>query len=232
VPAFQFANDVLDLFYPRICASCDHGKPVKGQIFCVECLVELPQTRFHLVRDNPFEQHFWGRVDIVAGAAMYFFIPGGRTQTLLHNIKYRRLSHIAEVIGDQYGSQMAQSDWFSNIDVVIPVPLHWRRIRQRGFNQSEVFARGLAKPLDADLDVKSLVRHTQTATQTRKSREERVLNMKDAFSLTAPDNLAYRQILLVDDVLTTGATLEACANVLLEAPGVSISIATIACGRI
>jgi len=225
-------RDILDLVYPRICASCDHNKPVHGQIFCLDCLVGLPQTRYHLAPDNPFEQHFWGRVDIHAGAAMYFFIPGGRTQTLLHNIKYRRRSDIAEKVGILYGRQLSQSVRFRHIDLIIPVPLHWRKQKKRGFNQSEAFAQGLALSMDTELNTTILKRVVHTETQTRKSREQRVENMKGAFVVNDPQAIAHRHVLLVDDVLTTGATLEACANRLSQVEGVKISLLTIACGRI
>lgn len=225
-------RDIVDLVYPRICASCDHNKPIYGQIFCLDCLVGLPQTRYHLTQGNAFEQHFWGRVDIHAGAAMYFFIPGGRTQTLLHNIKYRRRSDIAEKVGILYGKQISRSARFEKIDVVVPVPLHWRKRKKRGFNQSEAFARGLALSMKTELDTTILKRVIHTETQTRKSREQRVENMKGAFVVRDPRAIASSHVLLVDDVLTTGATLEACANRLNQAEGVKISLLTIACGRI
>ncbi len=223
---------MVDLVYPRICASCDHNKPLHGQIFCLDCLVGLPQTKFHLTPDNPFEQHFWGRVDIHSGAAMYFFIPGGRTQTLLHNIKYRRRSEIAEEIGVIYGRQLSRSPRFERVDIIVPVPLHWRKRKKRGFNQSAAFARGLALGMQTELNTTLLRRIIQTETQTRKSREQRVENMKGAFVIKDSQTIAGRHVLLVDDVLTTGATLEACAERLHEAKGVDISLATIACGRI
>ena len=163
---------------------------------------------------------------------MYFFIPGGRTQTLLHNIKYRRRKDIAERLGILYGQQLTDSEVFGTVDVIIPVPLHWRKQRKRGFNQSEAFARGLASSLQVQVNVGNMVRNLHTSSQTRMSREERIKNIEEAFSLRSADEVAYRHVLLVDDVLTTGATLEACANVLKTAPGVVVSMATIACGRI
>jgi ComF family protein len=131
-----------------------------------------------------------------------------------------------------YGQQLASTARFRNIAAIIPVPLHWRKLRKRGFNQSKAFAEGLAESMSVPVDLGTLCRKRSTSTQTRKSRSERVLNMADAFDLKAFFHLEGKHILLVDDVLTTGATLEACALKLLEIPGLKVSLTTIACGRI
>ena len=219
-------------YSPRICGACDDGLPVRNGVFCVRCLAELPETEYHFTAENPFERHFWGRVPIKAGAAHYYFVPGGRTQTLLHNIKYRRRRDLAVEVGRQYGLKLADSPRFKGITHIIPVPLHWRKSRQRGFNQSAAFGKGIADSMGVDCVTDHLRRIRHTATQTRKSRGERIANISGVFELSEPDRLAQQHVLLVDDVLTTGATLEACALELLKANLASISIATIACGRI
>lgn len=226
------AEELVDLVYPQICAACDQGKPAKNSIFCVACLVGLPSTNYHLMEDNPFERQFWGRVRIRACGSLYYFIPEGRTQKLLHNIKYRKRSDYAIKLGEVYGKQLAKAERFKQISAIIPVPLHWKKLRKRGFNQSTSFAQGLAQSMGAKVDQKTLSRTRSTPTQTRKSRDERVLNMADAFGIMQGNELRGKHVLLVDDVLTTGATLEACALKLLEIPGLTISLATIACGRI
>jgi len=226
------AGDILDLVYPKACAACDDDKPVRGSIFCMACMAGLPCTNYHLIEDNPFERHFWGRVKIKAGGALYYFVPGGRAQTLLHNIKYRRRSDYAVKVGQIYGHQLVMASRFQNISVVIPVPLHWRKLRKRGFNQSQSFAEGLSESMGISVDLDVLKRRRSTSTQTRKSRSARVLNVADAFDLQQSSRLEGRHVLLVDDVLTTGATLEACASKLLEIQGLKVSLATIACGRI
>ncbi len=226
------AGEILDLVYPQVCAACDNDKPARGSIFCIGCMAGLPRTNYHLIDDNPFERHFWGRVNIEAGGALYFFVPGGRAQTLLHNIKYRRRSDYAIKVGQIYGQQLRVTSRFHDISAVIPVPLHWRRLRKRGFNQSKSFADGLSESMGVPVDENTLVRKRRTSTQTRKSRSERVLNMADAFELKHESHLVGKQVLLVDDVLTTGATLEACALKLLEIEGLKVCLATIACGRI
>ena len=228
---FNLAHDIIDLVYPRICGACDGGVPVKGGIFCIECLAGLPLTNYHQIEGNPFERHFWGRVPIRAGAAMYFFVPGGKTQTLLHNIKYRRRRELAVEVGRMYGQDLSQSVRFAGITHVVPVPLHWRKQRMRGFNQSLAFAEGIAAAMEIPCP-SILKRARHTPSQTRMTRSQRIENMAGAFSLHGPERLKGAHVLLVDDVLTTGATLEACALVLQGADLSAISVATIACGRI
>lgn len=232
LPFQSLFNDVVDLVYPRTCAACFDDKPVQNGIFCVSCLSELPETNYHLIEGNPFETHFWGRIPIQAGAAFLFFVPDGRTQTLLHNIKYRSRSDFARTIGEFYGSRLNHAPRFQGIDMIIPVPLHWKKEHKRGFNQSAEFGKGLAESMSVTFMKNGLTRSRFTETQTKKSRSERVSNLKDAFVVTDPDKIMGKHILLVDDVLTTGATLESCAMALLLAEGVKVSMATIACGRL
>ena len=228
----SLASDIFDLVYPRICAACMHGKPVRGGIFCMSCLTDLPETGFHLVSDNAFERHFWGRINVEAGAAFFFFIPQGKTQELLHNIKYRGRSDFAEAVGQQYGHELQSSDRFNQIDCIIPVPLHPGRLRKRGFNQSAAFGKGLAEVMGIPLLTNVLIRRRATSTQTRKSRTERIKNMEDAFVIKHPGDLNGKHVMIVDDVLTTGATLEACAIALSGAADLKVSLVTMACGRL
>lgn len=231
LPIRGLVNDLIDLVYPKTCAACVEARPARGGIFCIGCLTQLPETDFHKTEGNPFEMHFWGRVKIVAGAAFLFFVPDGRTQTLLHNIKYRHRSDFALTIGEFYGNQLKHAPRFQGIDLIVPVPLHWKKERERGFNQSAEFGRGLANAMDTVFLKNGLTRLRYTSTQTKKSRADRVANLKEAFAVTDENQLKGRHILIVDDVLTTGATLEACALVLKDIEGVQISLATIACGR-
>lgn len=227
---------IIDLVYPKVCAACARDEPIMDGIFCVKCLSQLSFTQDHQIRDNPFEQHFWGRVDISKGHAMLYLVPGGVTQRLIHQIKYHGRKNFAEIIGLWYGKLILDANTGENLtlpyDMVIPVPLHWKKQKKRGYNQSDYFARGLAKALSIELSTHNLVRIKPTQTQTNKSRIERMDNMEDAFYVKSPGRLRGRNVLLVDDVLTTGATLEACARKIQTCEPSTISMATIAMGRI
>ena len=229
---YEACNSLLDLVFPRICAACDDHAPVRKGIFCIQCLADLPETNFHDYRDNLFTMHFWGRVGIRFGSAFLFYVPGGSSQKLIHNIKYNRQPHYAEAIGRHYGAKLLGGKAFIQPDLIIPVPLHWKKEQSRGFNQSNAFGKGLSDALDTPCKSSILVRTRSTTTQTRKSRDERIRNMSGAFEVVKPSWIRNKHLLLIDDVLTTGATLEACANTLLQIPGVSLSMATIAMGRI
>jgi ComF family protein len=215
-----------------MCAACFDASPVRGGIFCISCLSELPETNYHQIDGNPFETHFWGRLPLQAGAAFLFFVPEGKTQVLLHNIKYRSRSDFARDVGMFYGSRLKNSPRFQGVDVIVPVPLHCKKERKRGFNQSAEFGKGLAESMSVVFLKNGLTRTRFTETQTKKTRADRVANLKDAFVVTDPDKIREKHILLVDDVLTTGATLESCALALLQVEGVKVSMATIACGRL
>ena len=227
----DIAHDCLDLVYPRICVGCDINTPVRNGMFCMHCLADIPVTGFHNVGDNRFEQQFWGRVPISSGAAKYFFIPGGITQNLLHNIKYRGRKDVATTIGRQYGRELIGCRRFESLTMIVPVPLHWRKLRKRGYNQSQAFGAGISDALQLPLHTNLLYRSKSATSLTSMTREERLNTISSMFSLKACRSLAGHHVLLVDDVLTTGATLEACASRLLS-KGALVSLATIACGRI
>ncbi len=160
---------------------------------------------------------------------MYYFAKGGKVQHLLHQLKYKGIKEIGIYTGKLYGVTLKKSPFYTDVDVIIPVPLHPKKQRKRGYNQSEMFACGLAEAFSKPYDIKTLVRTYASETQTKKSRFRRWENVKEIFALKDHQHMINKHILLVDDVVTTGATLEACANMLLQIPGVKVSIATIAC---
>ena len=224
-------SDFLGLLYPNLCTSCGDALAA-NDAFCMACLGKLPFTGFSQEEDNLFEQHFWGRVNIHAGTALMYYIPGGLSQNLLHNMKYRNRPDFARRAGRYLGQILKNTGRYDDLDLIIPVPLHWRKLQQRGYNQSHMIALGIADVLNLRVLNDSLIRMSYTETQTRKTRIERVDNLSGCFKLRKPNQVAGKSVLLVDDVLTTGATLEACAITLLEARNVRISMATIACGRV
>ncbi|MFH1320343.1 MAG: ComF family protein [Bacteroidota bacterium] len=221
-------RDFISLIYPHICMSCGKSLFRKEACICTYCKYHLPRTNFHLVEENPISRLFWGKVNINTAASYYHFNKGSKVQRLIHRFKYNGQKEIGIAIGEFYGNELRDSPLFNNIDTIIPVPLHQNKKRKRGYNQSEFFAGGLAKSMGVKLDSEILFRSFDSKTQTRKTRFERWRNVEAIFQLKEKDSLKGKHILLVDDVLTTGSTLEACAHALLEVPGTKVSIVTMA----
>jgi ComF family protein len=221
-------HDLLGLLYPNVCLACHRSLPTRHECICLECQINLPKTNFHQEADNPFTERFWGRLDIKSGAALYHFVKGGRVQELIHQLKYLGKRQVGHRLGKWYGEQLRAAPLFKAIDVIVPVPLHARKERLRGFNQSAVFAAGLSEAMHVPALPRALVRRVFTETQTNKSRLERLANVQDVFAIQDEKALQGKHILLVDDVMTTGATLEACGTKILEVKGTQLSLATIA----
>ncbi len=227
----KYLRALFSLFYPNVCMACNGTLAAGEDLICIGCMVGLPKTQFHTDANNPVAQAFWGRVPLHAAAAYYYFEKGGNVQHLLHNLKYNGQKALGQKVGMLYGSELKENDWFGTVDKVLPVPLHKRKQRQRGYNQSEFFAVGMATALGAHTDTTTLIKTIATQSQTKKSRAERIANVKEVFKLNNPDSLKNKHVLLVDDVITTGATIEACVNVLAQVEGIKISVASIAYAR-
>ncbi len=221
-------SDLLNLFFPVVCPACAVAGLPAGLKICLRCQANLPFTNFHLLEENPFTERFWGRLPIAHGAAMLTFSKRGRVQKLLHALKYKGRKDIGVYLGRAYGHMLVQAPAYRENALILPVPLHPRRLRTRGYNQSACFAQGLSETLGVPWSEKYLSRSAHTATQTRKSRIERFSNVEAAFRLHHSEELAGKQVLLVDDVLTTGATMEACGQLLIQVPDLRLNLATIA----
>jgi len=225
----SYLYDFFSLFFPRICSACGNTLFKHEDILCTYCLHQLPKTNFCHEENNPVFRTFWGRVPLNHASSMYFFAKGGKVQHLMHQLKYKGKKEIGVYLGTLLGNELKMSPFYADVGVIIPVPLHPKRKRKRGYNQSEMIARGLAQSLDRPYDIHTLVRTYASETQTKKSRFRRWENVKEIFDLKDYQHLINRHVLLVDDVVTTGATLEACATMLLQIPGIKISVATLAC---
>ncbi len=219
--------DFIQLFFPRACVGCAGGLLRGEEWLCTQCLRDLPITNYHQWQNNPVFERLLGRVSIRSAQAFLHFRKESVAQRLLHELKYQRQAELGVFLGRVYGNLLAaaaRETW----DVIIPVPLHPTRMRRRGYNQSERFATGLSQELHIPVLAAALVREQATETQTRKDRAQRWENMQQAFCVAEQQAIQNKAVLLVDDVITTGATVEACAERLCEAGCASISIACIA----
>jgi len=221
-------DDFISLIFPKICACCGNSLWKHEEIICTFCDFHLPRTNFHLEKDNPASKTFWGRAMIESATAFYYFNKGNKVQRLVHLLKYKGRKDIGIFIGEKQGQLLKYSPFFNTAEMIIPVPLHKKKLMQRGYNQSEQFAIGLGKAMRIPVNPYILFRNKFTETQTRKSRFNRWQNVSEMFALKDPLILEGKHILLVDDVITTGATLESCIAVLSAIPGIRISVAAIA----
>ncbi|MEO5571480.1 MAG: ComF family protein [Bacteroidia bacterium] len=220
--------DFVSLFYPRICQACGNGLYKGEDVICTFCMYHLPKTNYHEDEDNPVIRHFWGKVNIAAASSYYFFNKGQKVQKLIHRLKYKGQKEIGLKLGELYGHELAKNSVFSSADYIIPVPLHKSRLRTRGYNQSDFIANGLSIAMNIPAETNLLFRNKKTETQTRKNRFSRWQNVSNVFSLAEKANIEGKHVLLVDDVITTGSTLVACAEVLLKHKSTKVSVASIA----
>lgn len=221
-------DDLLHLVYPKLCAACGRTLYRNENILCSHCLIHLPKTFYHKDHANPLFHLFWGKIPIEMITAFYFYNKGNKVQNLIHQLKYNNRPDIGIYLGKRYGQYLKNDELLKTIDLIIPVPLHQNKLKKRGYNQAEKFADGLAESMNVKVDTSSFIRKVETETQTRKSKQERWENVKNKFEVIAAENIKGNHILLVDDVITTGSTMEACAQVLLSIEGVKISMAGIA----
>lgn len=223
----RFLRAFVSLLYPELCTGCMRALYEHERLICTHCLYHLPVTNFHQDAANAASKQLWGRVPLKAVASYLYYVKGSPVQNMLRHLKYFNKPEIGYILGKYYAATLATSS-FRGADFIVPVPLHPKKLKKRGYNQSEFFAKGLSEQFKLPIKSNNLIRHTRTESQTTKRRYERYENMKDIFEVVNPNAFTDKHIILVDDVLTTGATIEACANRLLEIPGVSISVLTLA----
>jgi ComF family protein len=201
-------------------------------ILCTECYVSIPRTNFHFVPDNPVAQMFWGRCVIDKATSFSFYTRGSRIRKLIHNMKYRGHKEIGYELGKLYSSSLKASGFFDDLEIIIPVPLHHSRLRKRGYNQSEYIAHGIAEVAGLEVETRCLKRVSGAGTQIRSTRFDRWINVEGTFTVDYPELLNGKHILLVDDVITTGSTIESCANELLKIKNVKVSVVALAAALI
>ena len=225
---YDLWDDVISLLFPRLCYACGNHLLRNEKLICTECYILIPRANYHNESNNPVEQLFWGRCRIEKAAAFSYYNRGSRIRNLIHNLKYKGIREIGYELGKIYGFSLKNSDFTSDIDVIIPVPLHPSKQRIRGFNQSEIISQGISEATGIPVDSISLSRKNISATQTKRSRYERWTNVEGIFSVTDATGIRDKHILLIDDVITTGSTIESCVTELLKTEGVRVSVAALA----
>ena len=223
-----FISDLLEFLFPSMCIACEERLITQEKFLCRRCWSDLPVTNFHRNPENKVAQLFWGRVEISNATSFFSYKKGSKYQQLIHFSKYKGLKELGYETGQRFGNALSESDAYLSADIIVPVPLHPKKQKQRGYNQSYWIAKGLGCTLQKPVSCNNLFRKVHSSTQTRKNRFERWLNVDGIFGIKQPEKLMHKHILLVDDVVTTGSTLEACAYQLLKLPQTRVSIASLA----
>ena len=219
---------LFHLFFPRCCAVCGASLIEGEDTICTHCNIDMPRTNYHKMKDNPVERMFWGKFPLERATSFFFYRKGSDFRQVLHQLKYGGQKEIGAIMGRYMASELQASDFFHGVDVIIPIPLHKKKQQIRGYNQSEWISRGITAVTGIPVDTEAIIRRKNTETQTQKSALERWENVEGIFELHRSEHLAGKHILIVDDVLTTGATTVACASRLAEIEGVRISVLTLA----
>ncbi len=223
----EIKESVLQLFFPHICVGCGSDLLNRHNLICMRCMDAMPQTQFELHADNPIEKIFWGRLTIEKASSQYYFTKDSIMQRMMQQIKYKSNQELCIFLGRLMGQQLIQSNRFTDIDALVPLPLHPEKEKRRGYNQAELLCIGMAESMYLPVFTNAVIRTEHTESQTKKGRVDRWLNMENKFEIAHEDSLKNKHLLLVDDVITTGATLEACGSSILNVPNSKLSIATL-----
>jgi len=227
LPLTEIKNSLLHLIFPHVCDGCGSDFVNEESRLCLRCLSALPETNFEQHEGNPVEKIFWGRLPIIQAAAHLYFTKESLVQHLMHQFKYKGNKELGLQLGRMMGIGLKNSRRFDNINALIPLPLFPSKEKRRGYNQATVLCEGIAEILSLPVLKNIITRPQHTETQTKKGRIERWKNIEGKFQLENPTTVQNKHVLLVDDVITTGATLEACGNELLKAENVQISVTTL-----
>jgi len=227
----SYLQDFASLIYPTYCAACGCALFRNEPVLCLKCYADLPRTGFHKDPENEVSQLFWGRILLQQVSSFIYFAKGSPYQHILHELKYNGQKRIGIEMGRMFGIELKYTP-FSCADMIHPVPLHHKKQKKRGYNQSELIASGMAEILHLPVETTLISRKDDTLSQTRKSRYERWENVQHVFCCENPEAIRNKHVLLVDDVITTGATIEACASCILKFEGVSVSVASLAYAKL
>lgn len=225
---FKAIGAISHLFYPSICFGCKKNEIDANEWLCFQCLRALPYTDFENTRNNPVEQLFWGRTPIEFACSSFYYVENTPIQHLIHEVKYKERQQLGRWLGQMMGRQLQRIFQLYQVDMMLPMPLHPKKQQQRGYNQATLLCEGIHEITNCDFAEQLLVRNTYTQTQTKKTRIERWDNVSEVFAINKSEQLINKHIVLVDDVITTGASTEACATTLLNYGASNVSICSLA----
>lgn len=220
---------LFNLFFPKVCYAC--GDAINGAVqhICLSCRGDLAKMNVQDFTNNKIQHLFSGRLELEKANAYLKFEQHGKTQHLLHVLKYKGVKEVGITLGELAATELIEGGFFEGIDVLLPIPIHRVKAKKRGYNQSHFIAEGISNITEIPVDITSLIKNTNTKSQTKKNRFERFENVSRTFEILQPKQLEDRHVLLIDDVVTTGATIEACGNTLRNINGIQLSLLTIAC---
>lgn len=227
-PLLQYLNHFTQLFFPHVCEGCGTDVLNHDAVLCAACHAQLPETDFIASAGNLVEKKFYGQLQVQASGAAFYFTKDSLLQQLIKQLKYHGNKEVGFYLGRQLGKYLSETNRFNEVDVIVPLPLNPRKEKKRGYNQAAVIANGINSIWPKPVYTNAVERSIFTETQTHKDRISRWQSMRDVFAVTDSNALASKNILLIDDIITTGATLEACGEKILQVPGTKLFIATVA----
>lgn len=227
-PIYELSNAIQHLFFPHVCKGCFSDNLNAEDHLCLHCLMELPYTGFEHKYNNATEKAFWGRVPVLSAMSLLYYTSGSVVQKIIHGFKYKGEQELAFFMGRLMGLAIKESKRFELTDGIIPIPLHPKKLRIRSFNQTQLLAEGISEITGIPIYTNALTRIDSSETQTHKNRMERWENVSGLFSFLSEETGNTKALLLVDDVMTTGATLEACAQAIMDKSKIELYIATLA----
>ena len=221
-------KSIVNLFFPKVCSGCSSFLLSNENVICTVCRHDIPLTNHHLNPENDAFKKFYGRIPVMHTSALFYFHKKGIVQELIHNLKYKGHEEIGAILGEWYAEDLKTIDLLQSVDEIIPVPLHRRKLKERGYNQVTAFGTALSSSLNIDYNDSILVRNVYSKTQSKKNLLGRTEGIESTFDVVFTEKNHNKHFLLIDDVITTGSTLEACSRALLKIPGAKISIVCMA----
>jgi ComF family protein len=221
-------ESIINLFFPKVCSGCSSFLLSNENVICTVCRHDIPLTNHHLNPENDAFKKFYGRIPVMHTSALFYFHKKGIVQELIHNLKYKGHEEIGAILGEWYAEDLKTIDLLQSVDEIIPVPLHRRKLKERGYNQVTAFGTALSSGLNIDYNDSILVRNVYSKTQSKKNLLGRTEGIESTFDVSFTEKDHNKHFLLIDDVITTGSTLEACSRALLKIPGAKISIVCMA----